>query len=639
MPERIPLDLDIKLKGSKEVADLREEIGGIKEDIDGIDTGKAEGQFSSFSDTVTKGMGSAQASTLLLVSGNEELASTLENSQVAFQGFAGASQLVKTGLVGNITVLKAFKIALAATGIGAIVVALGSLVAFFTKTQRGAEILNKATAALGATVSVITDRLSAFGEVLFNAFNDPQQAIKDFGDLLKTFVLNRISDIVSGFKGLGKAVVLLFEGEFKKALEVAGEASLDLLTGLVPVAGIIKDSKDAIAGLVDEINKEATAAANLQGRQDALIKRERLLNVERAQSRQRIEELKLLAEDVTKATDERLAAAEEAFAIETGLTEKTIALDKERVAIISQRLALGESLEEDLQELADAEIQLADRQAESLTKQIELNNKINSIKAEQAAKDEAARKEAEEAEAKQLEIDFQKADALLQAKELEAAEDLALQLTLLEERRRLEVEFFIGTKEELALLQAQFNDESAKLSKAKTDKDIAEEKRRKDALIASGQSLVGGLGQLGTLLAQQGQENNVVQKGLALTQIGIDTALAISALTAKSEQNPANAVTFGAAGAIQFAAGIIKILANIATAKQILGATGGAPSVSAGGGGAPSTRAPALPQLGQVESTELDIATGQPLAAVVVETQLNETQNRVRSLESNAKIK
>ncbi|MBK9357722.1 MAG: hypothetical protein IPN08_10100, partial [Bacteroidales bacterium] len=71
-------------------------------------------------------------------------------------------------------------------------------------------------------------------------------------------------------------------------------------------------------------------------------------------------------------------------------------------------------------------------------------------------------------------------------------------------------------------------------------------------------------------------------KALALFQIGLDTAQAISALTANSEANPANAVTFGAAGIVQFATGLARILTNIASAKKLL--SGDTPQKKATGG-------------------------------------------------------
>lgn len=68
----------------------------------------------------------------------------------------------------------------------------------------------------------------------------------------------------------------------------------------------------------------------------------------------------------------------------------------------------------------------------------------------------------------------------------------------------------------------------------------------------------------------ESKEFVALQKTLTLVQIGIDTASAISSLTRNSSANPANAVTGGIAGAVQFATGLAQILANIAKARAIL---------------------------------------------------------------------
>lgn len=82
------------------------------------------------------------------------------------------------------------------------------------------------------------------------------------------------------------------------------------------------------------------------------------------------------------------------------------------------------------------------------------------------------------------------------------------------------------------------------------------------------------------------EEGSDLQKAFALTSIAVDTAEAIAGLTSASEQNPGNAYTFGAAGIAQYASGIVRILANIASAKQYLSA--------AAGGGDFLTKGPAM---------------------------------------------
>jgi hypothetical protein len=65
-------------------------------------------------------------------------------------------------------------------------------------------------------------------------------------------------------------------------------------------------------------------------------------------------------------------------------------------------------------------------------------------------------------------------------------------------------------------------------------------------------------------------EMNTFNKLSTLFQIGMDTAAAISSLTAMSEANPANAVTGGGAAIIQFLTGFARIGMNIAKATSLL---------------------------------------------------------------------
>jgi hypothetical protein len=87
---------------------------------------------------------------------------------------------------------------------------------------------------------------------------------------------------------------------------------------------------------------------------------------------------------------------------------------------------------------------------------------------------------------------------------------------------------------------------------------------------------------LGMQVSKQG---GAAQKGFALAQVGIDTAKAISSLTAASEGNPTNALTFGAAGVGQFIAGLARILGNVAQARSIINSSGFAEGGYTGDGG------------------------------------------------------
>ena len=112
-------------------------------------------------------------------------------------------------------------------------------------------------------------------------------------------------------------------------------------------------------------------------------------------------------------------------------------------------------------------------------------------------------------------------------------------------------------------------------------KEIEGRKNKTEALLSLEQSLYSTLAGVGELFIKDQKKLEQFQKAQALVQIGIDTAKAISALVAASQQNPANGISAGLAGAVQFASGLAMILTNVAKAKQLLKS----PSASGGGGG------------------------------------------------------
>jgi hypothetical protein len=146
-----------------------------------------------------------------------------------------------------------------------------------------------------------------------------------------------------------------------------------------------------------------------------------------------------------------------------------------------------------------------------------------------------------------------------------------------------------------------------------------------------------------SVLSGFAQQGSGLQKGLALTQIAIDTGVAISGLTAStSAPSPDNLLTGGLSGFAKYAAGIIKILANIAQAKNIIQSAG--PS----GGSTPNvpvsnTIAPIVPQFQPVAPTALDATSLNTISnvvarAYVVESDITGSQKRIRRIENAARI-
>lgn len=217
-----------------------------------------------------------------------------------------------------------------------------------------------------------------------------------------------------------------------------------------------------------------------------------------------------------------------------------------------------------------------------------------------------------------------------------------------EEQRRI-----AGENSELQLLiDKKYADDKKKIDDDAALAAIEAKRKERDAIITAASDISTGLVNLGTSLIKDQKKLEKFNKASALIQIGIDTAKAISALVAQSQANPMNAITGGAAGIAQFATGIIQILTNIAKAKQIL-SSGATPSPGGGGGGGGSTGGggnvpQSLPQVaslfGQGNMGNQFTAGGQTtessmtVTAVVSETAMTSTQNKIQRINKNAEL-
>ena len=191
-----------------------------------------------------------------------------------------------------------------------------------------------------------------------------------------------------------------------------------------------------------------------------------------------------------------------------------------------------------------------------------------------------------------------------------------------------------------------------KIAKDEKDKALAEIETAtqvRNAKIQMVSDYANSLLNLTTLVTNDQKKLEKINKAGALVQIGIDTAMAISALVKASNQNIANGVTGGLAGAAQFASGILQITTNMVKAKQLLSNPAG--SVSGGGSNPSSTSsttstAAAVPMVnlfgqGNQANTVTQsqgVETNQTITvnAVVSETEMTGVQNKVSKIIQNS---
>ncbi len=471
---------------------------------------------------------------------NEEGKEVVAEMQILGVSINGLKGAWNSAAAGAKFMFRSIKMGLLSTGIGAFVVAIGSLVTYFTQTKRGAEAFEVAMSALGATFNVIVDRVAKFGGGLFK----------------------------------------LFTGEAKQGL---------------------KDMRDSFKDIGTEIVADTVLTAALIKMQQTLRDSQRDLNVETAQQRAEIERLKLIAEDVTKSTRERLEAAKEAFAIENNLLTERIANAKEDLRLQQESMRMtainNENSAEELDREAELKINLANITGESLTKQIELNNKINAITAEGAAK---------------------AAEALQAQKDADAARE--------------------GVLTEMPRLIQEVNDSLIQADNTfmNTVEANAEKRKKLEEGVLQAKKNMALMGL--NLLAQSGEKGMVIAKALAVRQAAIAGRESVQNTFVTAAKNPITTLFppypyIMAAGAATFSALQIKGILS----ESPVGAGGGGGGGAAGGMASVGSERPAP----QMMSGAFDLSGGMqpdPVKAFVVTDEMTNSQNQLANIRRRSTI-
>jgi len=333
---------DFKKQGTGAISELSSAIG--------VDLGRISSGFSGFN-------------------------STLSNLGKGFSGAAAGSN-------GLSAAMKILKVALISTGIGALVVALGSLVEYFMSTNAGADKFSKIMAGIGAFVRVLSDKFADLGEAIVYAFTNPKEAVAKLWEAIKTNVVNRFKGIGDLFANVGKAMKALFTADWDGLKAAAGDVAVSvtqIYTGLDET-----QQKSFVTGLKNlgaEMANAATQAANLDERLDNLQDAQRALDVLESERIKKIKALRLIADDEKKSIEERMAASKQAMQIELQNLADRKKLATELVAINQGKVDLrnGKAMDDQLDELAESQKALNTLESESLTLQKKLQAEYQNL--------------------------------------------------------------------------------------------------------------------------------------------------------------------------------------------------------------------------------------------------------------------
>jgi hypothetical protein len=443
------------------------------------------------------------------------------------------------------------------------------------------------------------------------------------------FLYEAFQSSVAGGKELKAAfaAVSAIGTQVKDAIFGLGRALIDVAAAAYKF--ITLDFKGA-AESMKKANKEATEsykqlgnavdgttakiAYNLEKQQQANDKARKLQAVVQSETNKLLVQSREILTDETASIKDKKKALEEVTKAEKASSAEKVRIAAEDLRIAKDRAKNlgGEAEKKAKQELRDLTVALNEAETENAMTGIKLNKQRKMLLRQETA-------DAKEAADAQKLILKTNSEAKIKLQEEEAKRlKLAREQELKDNAKYWDDFLRIGSDKvktdyenkkafeeaEAELTKIWSEDRLNKLKKELADKEEAAKKeeefqKNKDTAIALSKqnltNIIAGLEDSGLAKTEAGQ---VIAKTLALTQIGIDSAVAISkASTLANAEGVAAQLAFPLVPGIGTIARIVSyastaagVISNISRAKQLLSSGG-----SGGGGSAPSSAAPSAP--------------------------------------------
>lgn len=248
-------------------------------------------------------------------------------------GFGGVTKSLQTVSKGFTTVGGAIK----ASGIGLLLILLGSLISYFKSTDEGAAKLEGTMGAIGIVIKNVTGLFTEMASGLLdlvsgtNSFKDVLQGV---GDFIFEQLTNRLNAAKEAIVGLKNIVVDFatngLEADFNGGLKEVGSSLLDMSTG-------VKDTDEKISQWAKEVAAAAKIAFDYAIQLDAIEDKQRALNKTNALANQEVVKLIKNAKDKTLSDQERIDLLEKANKIEESSVKAQTSLDRQRLELIKER--------------------------------------------------------------------------------------------------------------------------------------------------------------------------------------------------------------------------------------------------------------------------------------------------------------
>jgi len=459
----------------------------------------------------------------------------LVQAKAALTSQAAAMRATSTATTKGAKALNVFKIALISTGIGAIVVALGALIAAFSSTQQGVDAINRALAPLkGAFQGII----GVIQDISLNVFGQ----LGDRFTVVSGLILQGIDLIRLGWNKLSGDIeesIEIQERMIKRSEEMA-DAQVRLNEKSAALGDIFKGAGEQIAAAAKAQQQIVELGIQIETQEANLI-------LTREIAAEQIKRQQILANDRTLSAQENNAAAEEGIRVGRELAAQVKDLINLEITREELRQSQNDSGRADLKALNEIKVKGIEADKQAAATELKFLTARAVLVKEQRAATKKAQEETKKEREKELEatkdfeqqkIDLQNEIDLANAesdkeKEVLAAEQqlekdlLELEEIQMTEDRKNELKELIETNHKIALQEItdKFDEE------AETKEKLAQEnaiKERQKANVAENRAAV----------QQERAKARIVQAGINILKglLGESlfariSAIAIQALT------------------------------------------------------------------------------------------------------------
>jgi hypothetical protein len=588
-------------------------------------------------------------------------------------GAIGKFKALQGSVGGVVKGFKSLKFAIAASGIGLLLVGILAVGKAFTSSEEGQNKFAKILGVIGAITGNLADLLADLGEKIINVFENPKKSIQDFANLIKDNIINRFNGLLELIPSLGKAVKQLFTGDFSGAAETATNAVAKVTLGTENLTESIKGAGNALKEFGEQNIKEGKAAAKVADDRAKADKIERDLIVDKAKAENEIAELRLIAKQQNKfSAKEREEALIKAGEIQDELISREGEVLKLRAEAITLENTFSRSNKENLTAEAQAIAAVIKAETERTNFKRQLARELTAAQNEQESERKARAKEQQiidDAENKKVEekIKKEKDDAIKKAelesktekerlekiaqiqddfkkrREEEAANTEVLKLELEKERKILELEQ-LGSDEQAKADVIMFYSKKISKEKENISKKLAKDELALEQSVADAKNNIAN--NAANLLIQLGGKAAKIGKAIAVAQT-IRSSIEGTQNAFKTASSSPIAAFFPAYPFIQ--AGLAGAFGALQVRKIVSSPETSSGGGSSSGGGAPSVASPSIPSLppafnvvGQSDTNQLADAIGgqskSPQRAYVVSGDITTSQELDRNIITGASI-